>query len=344
MDLKPFLDTTLAPILDPATRALFLSEDSMTTWEQAFTAETFSPDFNYADMVSAGQSVLKLLFPLYLMETYPTLQQKDYSNLNMHYMTVEKQSQYAKKLALPDHVQVGDIDREKLDIDADVFRSFFGALFTVGEDILKKRTGRADRSGFGYVSAKKFLQHLFSDVPIDLRYRAGPAKTQVKQLFVRFGLPPPTERVTGGPPVVYTVILETVHRNFLRQYGVDADRIIGEGSSHMKSKAEDEAYDQAHQYLEDRGFTTEWAENEKTRRDFSRLRDARKAQAKLRKEGYVSMYFFAPTKGSQKDGKAMQLIASAPGKPDRVLATIFCRTEQEKRECQSILLEMYLSA
>jgi dsRNA-specific ribonuclease len=324
--LKLFLDQLLTPIIpNPAQRAKYFTPEAMKIWERAFTHETVSPSDNYEDLEFGGDANLKYVFPKYVRRRLPHLHKGEYTELNIYYMSKIRQAELARKLGFTEYIQVKGIDRAILNLETDVFESFFGALDEVSDMIT---------DGLGASNCFNMIVHIFKDIEIDESKGRGSPKTQVIQIFVRFDLPKPIETPDEIDKfhVTFTVSLAPEHIAFLRDYSVNIpNAAIGYAQAPTKKEAEAEAYQQALDTLAGYGITTQWAEEEKQQRDFTDPAVAPFVEAatqRLAREGYVSMYFFIPRKTVTPRGAVVQLIGVRPDGQDAALTYTYA-TERE---------------
>jgi len=338
--LQLFLDNLLTPIIpDLDTRYLYLSAPMMVIWARAFTHETFSPSDNYEDLEFRGDAVLKGVFPKYLMKRLPYLHKGEYTELNVAYMSKIMQAQLSRSLGFPEFIRLTGIDKAILNIETDVFESFFGALDTVSDMIV---------DGFGFTNVYNMIVHIFSDVEIDESKGRGSAKTQVIQMFVRFDLPKPIEYTDELDKynIVFTVSLTPQHIQFLHSYGVTIhDLIIGVGQAPTKADASFKAYTEALNTLAEHGITTEWAEEAKQAKDFmdpSVAPYVPDATARLSLEGFNTMYFFIPRKTVTPKGAVVQLVGIRPNGNHEVLSYTYA-TERDNsyRLAKTLVVQQY---
>lgn len=303
--LQSFLDGLLSNIFpDKNIRAQYLTPDAMTIWARAFTHETVSPSDNYEDLEYLGDIILKGTFPKYLMRRLPHLHKSHYTELNVSYMSKMYQAQLSRKLGFNPYIRVLGMDRAILNLDTDVFESFFGALDTISDNITP---------GSGFINCYNMIIYIFSDIQIDESLTAGAPKTQVQQIFTRFDLDKPIEEYNEINGVGdFIVGLNKEHIDFLATYGVRLpSNIIGRGRARTKKDAESIAYKEALQTLSTLGITTDWANDAKTAKDFNIPSVApfvRPAFERASREGYRSLYFFIPRKTATTTGAVVQLI------------------------------------
>lgn len=230
--LQSFLDRLLQPIIkDRAERNRYLDGRAMVIWARAFTHETVSPSDNYEDLEFLGDAMLKAVFPKYLMKRFPYLHKGEYTELNVAYMSKIMQAQLSRKLGFSEYIRVTGIDRAILNLETDVFESFFGALDTISDLILP---------GLGFANCYNMIVHIFEDVEIDETKGRGSVKTQVLQMFVRFDLPKPLEQTPGTEISIQATPQFT---EFLQRMGIN-DVVLGNTTAAKEADAKYNAYSQ----------------------------------------------------------------------------------------------------
>lgn len=199
-DLQRFLNVTLEPIFPKdETRYKYIGPTQMAIWGKAFTHETVSPSNNYEDLEYLGDMVLKYVFPKYMMKRLPHFHKSQYTELNVAYMSKMYQGQLAKEMGLSDYVRVQGLDRVILNIEADVFESFFGALDQVSDTVIP---------GIGANNCYKMIHHLFENREIDETKGAGSPKTQVIQIFSRFELSKIKDVIDDGNQKLVQIVVD----------------------------------------------------------------------------------------------------------------------------------------
>lgn len=340
--LQLFLDKLLTPILpNRTTRNFYLQPKSMAIWATAFTHETVSPSDNYEDLEFLGDAILKAVFPKYLMRRLPHLHKGEYTELNVYYMSKMRQAELARKMGLSEYIRVAGIDRAILNLETDVFESFFGALDTISD---------MSSPGLGFANCYNMIIHIFQDIEIDESKGRGSPKTQVIQIFVRFDLPKPVEAVDESNRfhAKFSVSLRPEHLEFLRSYGVNiVDAVIGYGEGSTKTEAEKEAYSNALDLLAEYGITTPWAEEAKQARDFmdpSVAPYVPTALERLKREGFQTMYFFIPRKTVTPKGAIVQLVGvRANGNHEVLSYTYATERENSYNAAKTLVVKQYAS-
>ena len=356
--LRSFMDGLLAPIIkDRNERAKYLSPEAMEIWADALTHETYSPSKNYEEYEFGGDASLKYLFPRYLRKKFRGLNKRDYTNLNVAYMSKLFQAELSRKLGLNNYVRIGGLTQpELINIQGDIFESFFGALEEITDELIF--------DGYGILVCENMLTHIFSTVEIDLEQRWGPPKTQVIQIFTRFGLPKPVGVLEKD---IFNVYLPMDDVNFLtNKYGVrfveepvlvkefnkegnvlktTKSILIGSGRGATKAEAQPNAYKAALDYLVRKGVTLKWADKAKQTQDFLEPEVkpwAKQAEQRYLLEGYKSMFFAMPTKTITKTGAVVQLVGvKEDGKTKVLQSTHSSDQEGRHRTAKGLLVRKY---
>lgn len=336
-DLRGFVAGILVPILGEEMTIKLVGEQSMKVWMDAFTHETFNPINNYEALEYLGDMVLKSVFADYLMNRIPNLKNAEFTELNRAYMSAEFQSEMAYELGLQDHILILGVEKAGLKIVGDLFESFIGALSRTS-DIVYTR-------GLGYVNCSRMIEYLFRDQEIDMNKAQGNDKTQVQQIFTRFGKGKPEERRVeadrspDGLDHIYVILTED-QLNFIFSYNSRTPRKriaeIGHGSAPTKNEASIKAYKQALDNLRSLyGITTEWAQKAKLALDIQALKEQGlldRLNTKIRNEGYISFHFSSPRKTTSVNGSVVQLIGITSNKEQVPLSTIFMKKDRDNKD------------
>jgi dsRNA-specific ribonuclease len=212
--LAVFLRDKLQFIGNNAIIDSLLSPVNLKIWVSAFTHESYNPnaDSNYDRLEYIGDRVLITTFSNYLYILYPDYSESEYTELFNSYMSKIKQGNLSKDLQLPTYVRPKNIfGSSNFNIEADLFESFIGAL---------KITGDNYSAGSGNVLAYNFIASL--KIGISTEDRFGAPKTQVRQIFHRFGQKEPVvslkEESNGN--ITISIYLTNANIKFLQDSGI----------------------------------------------------------------------------------------------------------------------------
>lgn len=336
--LQRFLYDKILPLAEPdaSLRLKLVEQPAMLIWMKSFTHESFNPNVgeNYEDLEKLGDAIMKAIFTRYLMLRFEQIKinPAQLSELSNYYLSKPQQASIAVKLGLDQWVRT-PIDKNT-HIFEDLLEALFGSLLTIGDMVFKV--------GSGYVLCFNLLVNIYNDIDIDLStVTKGHPKTQVKQLFDSLGWGTTKKRViedwkksedgTGG------IMTLRFPRNALidlrnRQMILPSD-VIASAEGSTKKVASDAAYVAALNRLTSMGITQEWVKqqrlNEFTKSDLAPYYPD--ALARLRSEGFISMYFRSPRIGTK--GCYVQLIGEYPNHQLAVLVTVAeCTEAVGKRE------------
>lgn len=192
--LKNMLSKLLSNIIHEDDLDSYFTEDAMKIWIICFTNETYSPSENNEELEYLGDAVVEFVFPKYLMKRYPNLLKNEITELKTRYMSKIEQGKLGYEMGFskkdgskPHFIRTKGVDTITVNLVADTFESFFGALDTISDNI---------RNGLGYANCYNMIIHLFKNKEIN---DAGShAKTQIEQLFTRFELPKPLAKSDEG--------------------------------------------------------------------------------------------------------------------------------------------------
>lgn len=235
-ELQVFINNFLKNIItDKELRLKYLDNKAMAVWSKAFTHQTFSYEDNYEDLEYQGDVILKSVFPKYLMKRFPNFRRNYLNELYTLNMSKIKQSHLATKMNLAKYIRVRDI-QITTEILEDVFESFFGALDFISDHIAY---------GLGYSVCYNTIEYIYKDEEIDLSKIHGSEKTQVIQIFSRFGISNLDEEEITSYGVTVTINASEE----LTQLGVINP--LSEVSSVNYKTAEENAIQKAFQALKD---------------------------------------------------------------------------------------------
>lgn len=304
---------------NPDLAAKFLAPEHRATWYKSLVYETFDINDNYEELEYLGDRILKAVFPAVMFAKHPELTNSQLSNLDMFFMSKARQGQMATDLLeITQYILAATHGQEQdtSNLAVDVFESFFGALWTVGDKVA---------FGLGYVACYNLLAILFEGEEIQEEIN-GSKKTQVVQRLQQCGFKPMSSRESSPTLGVYTVEL-----SFDRQTISDASKYLrvtlspaairaGPASKHQ---ATDKAYALALAEMDRAGLTAEVASERARQRQVSGIDRhlVEAAEAAARGQGYPYLSFLAPKKSATETYYVLLLIGENADKKRRILAS-----------------------
>lgn len=278
-------------------------------WNPAFTHVTANPSNGQNNEVleNVGDAILDGQFTIFLTRRLPQGSELLYTELGNVYTGNEYLAGICDNLNLASILEMRGIQTPTEGMRADVVEAFIGALVMAGNAIT---------DGLGSALAYDFVVFLFGNVEMDILRGDGAPRTKVEQIFTRFGMPNPSvEYYRQGNVGVASVYLRAEHINFLQhaQFNIPSSEklLIGTANDKDKDKAQTKAFANALRFLRDKGVTPAWAEDMKNAKEMSAPGVKRYVPAALKRAGeagFVSMYFFAPSKASSTEGFTILLV------------------------------------
>jgi dsRNA-specific ribonuclease len=297
-----------ANIIEPSEKAQYFSPKNLDIWTNAFTHETFSSKDNYEDLEYIGDAILKAVFPNYLRALFPNLNKSKYTEINVAYMSKMKQGDLSRQMGLKKYIRVANEISANINLESDVFESFFGALFDVSNNV---------DNGSGYTCCFNMIVHLFKFIDINQEIYKGAHKTLVLQIFSRFKLSNLQEEISEvqtdnkRSTICLKVCLTPEHTSFINSKGIYLQtNIVGVGNASTKDGASAIAYENALIFLAKNQITPEWAVKEKNKLAFA---DPSISQyeflytKRFQSEGYEGLTFFVSRKTRDKIGAIVQI-------------------------------------
>lgn len=238
--LQSHLNKILSPIIpDDNLRFKYLEPRAMVIWVRAMTHETLSPTDNYEDLEYAGDAVLKWCFPKYIIKRFPDKHKGDYTEINSSYMSKIYQAQLTRDLGLSGFIRSQGLDRTILNLETDVFESFFGALEEISDMI---------QDGLGSIMCYNMITHIFKNRDINVDKGQASIKTQVDQIFTRFELGK-LKTTNVGLGIEINILL---NEDLAKAYGINS--LLGSATNNKYDKAKEEASLDAIETLVQLGF------------------------------------------------------------------------------------------
>lgn len=288
-EYREYAKSQLNGIVDESHYDAMFGPDSYQTWRDSITHKSVDPSHNYEMLEYDGDLILKSCFTTLLAEHFPNLTEQEATNLSSQYMSKRGQGPMTKQLSLDKFLVTDTRDNKQYE---DVFESFFGAIFRLGERI---------RDGVGYGYAKGFMRNLIRAIfsKIDRRMGKGDPKTILEQRIsqlIRHGKR--ILQITKGEVGPTKVVVITIPESYSLQLPLLAEagykqlpNPLGRGEHNKRKEAEQLAYVSAIRNLDEAGLTEEFAASRYVSNifDFPEL-DSRKDElnAKLAARGIKS--------------------------------------------------------
>jgi dsRNA-specific ribonuclease len=318
--LKNFLLKEIIPLTteDEEIRKKLVSDEAMKIWKVAFTHETFDPNYgkNYEVLELFGDKVIALDFTLYLMNAFENITVKELSELKNFYLSKEELARISSKYKLADWVR--SPIQKNIDVREDIFESLFGALYIIGDKVIKY--------GAGNILCQSLLFEIFEREEIDIeRVSRGKPKTQVIEMFKKAGWGQIISEWNEEKKILTLKLpkfaVEDLKKKKIK-LGEGEIFVVAEGNT--KKSAEEAAYKKALNKLEELGLDREWFERRKVQRELESaeiIDFLPELEGKSKKEGYEYVYFSKPRVkekevfiqliGVKSDGKKVILVTKS---------------------------------
>lgn len=334
--LQKFLYEKILPLAEPneANRVKLVSAKAMKIWSVAFTHKSYNPNigYNYEELEKLGDAVMKMNYIKFLIKTHPNITNSQISELVIYYLSKEEQSPIAKELGLDTWVRTSVLTTSH--IAEDVLESLFGGLDMVGDQELS--------FGSGNILAFNLVVNLYKKIPINPNVFKGHPKSQIGQIFNKLHWGSIIEIWEKNPDTfsgTMTLQLPNLAIQDLRERKINISPTLAVVEGFSKESIKRRTYLLALDYLTSHGITQEWANTEKERGfrndpDLAPFYPA--AEARLKREGLVDMYFKLPQVSGQ--GCYAQLMGTLPDGTTRILSKA---TEPSIRQAKIKVLENY---
>jgi len=257
-----------------------VDKESMKLWKKAFTHETYDPNNNYEELETLGDSIIKPIFIDYVMRSYDNLTSSQITNMVIYYLSGDFMVNLANKLGLSKYI-LCKIDISNSIIE-DVFESFIGCLYKLGNEKLK--------DGIGYLLCTIVLYYIFNDENIDKDIIANP-RIEINSLFGSILWDNVVESITPLQEKQIRYILKFPHNamEVLKQLNI-TNEVIVDKIGINKRKLKYDVYNEALRKLDELGLNKEWFEQNR-KLILSKIDGYNEALQKSKKEGYVDIYF-----------------------------------------------------
>lgn len=298
----------LQPIIpNDNVRILYVSQEAMAIWAQAFTHVTFDYDFNYESLEFFGDRILYCVVIDYLRRTFandpPSV--PGFAELTRAYTENSFNRKIVReKLQINGFIRIRTLSTTTAGIDSDIYEAFIAALYEVGNMV------RAP--GVGYLDCFNLIVYILNDIEIDRSQEEGNVGTQVRQIFERMGKGSPTVEIIQLNEVEFppsggyrtAIILTQQQMDLLHDYEIDINNpVIAVANRKWKAESDSVAFGEALKLLKSKGITVEWARTERRGLDIVNAIGVENYNAffeKMDRLGYEIVYCEAPRKASSK--------------------------------------------
>ena len=312
-DIKQFLREFLPKFIEnkPFPIDRYLSEEYMHIWESCWTHDSFDPSFNYEELELLGDRSLELNLTKYFMYfRFKHLNKHEITSLKSRYVDKNFLKSLSPKYGFTKFVRA-EVGLNQ-HVREDIFESFLGALELVSDTIL---------FGLSAINSFNFVSFVYNDVDIDLTATRGKKTMIVPQLFEQLGFTKKaglalieTSEPTENDFVKFTISVTDQARKAIKGYGINLPIVLGAYTAPVQKEARDKAYEEAGTVLENIGFSKEWTQKIKRVKDLNQpgvVEYLPAAKAKLKKQGYIDLYFQSSRTATEKNKTTSTLIGLA---------------------------------
>lgn len=309
------LKEKISAFLDFELNGMF-NRANMAVWANAFTDPSY-PGKNYQNYEFLGDRILNVCFLMRCRELKPNFSREEYSNALHSYQQYKNQKEISDKNGFSNLLRYNQDSPTSHKYEGDIFESFFGALYEVGNNI---------KGGLGTVLCTKVTREIYKT--IDSKMIKTPSTTIFIQLFQRLGLPNMKKDFMTQSEKGILISLPPEVVDFIekeKEVKLKKDRhgryIIGRYADSTQEKA----FAQALKKIEDElGIDKDWSIVLKRKKDTeiisaSLLRKANRAGARFHIENF---YFERPSTNTPvyylrgKVGKSCMLLATIERRPE----------------------------
>jgi len=223
----------------------FMDEKSMKIYDQAFTAVSADPNFNYEMYEQLGDVTVNRFLVWYMYKRFPQLKcpqgVKVVARLRINYGARQSFATIGEKLGFWDFISASEEERSrrKKDLLEDCVESFIGATETIID--------QKHRSGIGQIVAFDILSSIFDEIPISLKYEdLYDAKTRLKELY--------DFHKTSLGQLKYNSTRDEESGIFSCEVSDSVFKVIGKGSASKQKDAEQKGAEVALTSMKKRGY------------------------------------------------------------------------------------------
>jgi dsRNA-specific ribonuclease len=333
LEFQVYINELLRIVIpDDGQRTKLLDPEYMPIWLRAWTHETYNPDpmQNYERLETQGDGLLAYAFRNYLSERNPKSTSSELSEYKSRYMSKEYQPLFSKELKMSHWLLAEDVDTndDNVDIQEDLFESFFGAIATVMKTINR---------GKEIIIAQNYIAKIFAKTFFDSRILRGKPKTILVQYGNRFNWSLPEEEVReiDGKTVAYINFSRDGLQFFRDNANVILHNPIGVGEAMTLKLAKSRAYTAALKRLDEAGITHEWIADQREKKTFATFPPelVKRVRSKAITEfGVDTIRFHTPKSTSTLHYKVIQLIGFRESDKRRIkLASVKSNSEEHAK-------------
>jgi len=248
-----------------------LGGDNIKTWLQAFTDESYAPQYNenYQSLETLGDGILKFAFKEYLFEIFArTANSHGITQYNIKYEKDVYLIALGKSFKFGEWVIHSPLDTPIEKVNEDLVESFIAALYLTGNNVSSKTL-------FGMRLVQKFVKFYSQQIVFDEEELIGDDMMTIDQDFAMFGLGKNYTSIfqlgqKAPIQIQVTIPMEGVKK--LQEAGIPiTSKVIGTGVGDTKSQAKRNAYQNARENLASLGFTRAFVKGRKAENFMKRL-------------------------------------------------------------------------
>lgn len=289
-EFRLYLQALLTVAVKPDLVEKMLDLEGMKIWAQAFTHESYNPNFNYETLETEGDAMLSYVFKRYLVQRFPKVTSQALSEYKAQYMSKPFMRDFSNEMKLTQWVLVNEVEAAfNPSIAEDVFEAFFGALDVLSDRIV---------NGLSLINSFNYMKLMFDRTEFDPKMIRGTPKTVLDQYGSKLGLGnnavPAETRMNEQGYFETAIKLVPAFIEFLKQRRFNIKNPIAAGAGTSKKEAEAKAYANALATFESVGITWDWVGDQRYLRMFANLDQklVEAARAKAKAAGFGRIEFF----------------------------------------------------
>lgn len=266
---------------DEIVNDLLTTDYNVKTWIQAFTHESFNPDLtsNYQSLETLGDNTGGSSFIIYTYDHYKgNINPKDLTNLKKAVMSKQFQG-FVSKYTFGFRNWLLSQAKKDLNVDEDLFESFTGALHQTGDNT---------KYGLGMVLCRKFMKYIMSKIDIaKIEIDESEPDQTLRQSFeqIKFSKDNIIENIKPvGEFYVASLTLSPALTTFLLENKINVPKsgplTVNKNKTNKKA-AEKAVYFDALKMLRNLGFTKQFVEKVREKRNIDALNELNEKLVKI---------------------------------------------------------------